>query len=420
MSYGNQGFGQQQGFPPQGQGFGGPPPPLFQQGGYPPQGGHLPQGGFAPGPPQGQFPPQGQYPPQQGGYPQQQHGGYPSQGQFLPQNEYPPQQGGYGPPQVALPSPGYDPRAVAVGDASVDAQALRTAMKGFGTDEAALIRILSKPDPLQMALLRNTYTQRIGRNLEKDVHSETSSYFREGLLGLVRGPLMQDVHNIHNAIKGIGTREAALNDSLLGRSNADMRAIKQAYHETFHKSLEADVKGDLSMKTERLFDLVMQATRNEESAPIFPADLERDCNELHRATDGRIGTDEIQVCSILSQRSNGQIRAIAQMYQQRYHITLEKIIEKEFSGHMQDALLLMVGRATDPAMTEAELLEASMKGLGTKDNLLVNRVIRIHWDRAQMDQVKKAYAHRYKRELISRVKGEVRGDVEKLLVTVLT
>lgn len=395
MSYGNQGFGQQQG-------FGGPPPPHFQQGGY-----SGPQQAPYQGPPQGGF------------APQQQHGGYPPQQQFPPQGQYP-QQGNFGLPQITPPSPGYDPRAAAVGDASADAQALRSAMKGFGTDEATLIRVLSKPDPLQMALLRNTYSQRIGRNLEKDIKSETSSYFCEGLLALVRGPLMADVYNIHNSIKGAGTREAAMNDSLIGRSNADMRAIKQAYHETFRKSLESDVKGDLSMKTERLFDMVMQATRNEESSPIIPSDLDRDCNELHRATDGKMGTDEIQVCSILSHRSDGQIRAIAQMYQQKYHTTLQKIIEREFSGHMKEALLLMVNRATDPVMTEAELLEAAMKGMGTKDNLLVQRVIRNHWNPAHKDQVKRAYAHRYKKDLISRVKGEVSGDYQKLMIAVLT
>jgi annexin A7/11 len=66
-------------------------------------------------------------------------------------------------------------------------------MKGFGTDETVLIKILSKPDPLQMALLRNTYSARIHRNLEHDVASETSGHFKEGLVALVRGPLMQDV-----------------------------------------------------------------------------------------------------------------------------------------------------------------------------------------------------------------------------------
>jgi annexin A7/11 len=70
-------------------------------------------------------------------------------------------------------------------------------MKGFGTNEAVLIKILSKQDPLQMALLRNTYSTRIQRNLEHDVASETSSHFKEGVVALVRGPLMQDVSPLH-------------------------------------------------------------------------------------------------------------------------------------------------------------------------------------------------------------------------------
>lgn len=295
-------------------------------------------------------------------------------------------------------------------------------MKGFGTDEATLIRILSKPDPLQINLLRNTYNQRLRRDLEKDIKSETSKYFQEGLVSLVRGPLMSDVHNVRDAIKGLGTKESVLNDVLLGRSNADMRAIKQAYQQTFGHSLEADVKGDLSLKTERLFDMVMAATRNEESAPVIPQELEHDCSELHRAMDARIGTDQVTVCSILSRRSDGQIRAIAHHWQQKYHSSLEKVVESEFSGHMKDALLLMVRRASDRIMSDAIQLEEAMAGPGTKDLLLVQRVVRAHWDRAHLDQVKRAYAHRFKRDLIQRVKGEIHFDkhYEGLMVACLS
>jgi len=321
-----------------------------------------------------------------------------------------------------MPSPGYDPRAQAQGDASRDADALRAAMKGFGTDENALIRILAKPDPLQMALLKNTYNQRHRRDLEKDIRSETSKYFREGLVALVQGPLMHDVHSVHEAIKGLGTKESVLNDVLLGRSNADMRAIKQAYQETYRRALETDVKGDLSMKTERLFSMVMAATRSDESAPVIPHELERDVTELHRAMDARVGTDQVTVCSILSQRSDGQIRALAHHWQQKYHNGLEKVIESEFSGHMKDALLLMVRRACDRIMSDAVQLEDAMAGFGTKDVLLVQRVVRVHWDRAHLDQVKRAYAHRYKKDLIQRVKGEIHTDkyYEALMVACLS
>ncbi|KEF60278.1 uncharacterized protein A1O9_05128 [Exophiala aquamarina CBS 119918] len=416
----NPGYGQQQGNwgppPPQQQGNWGPPPggPPPQQGGWgPPPGGPPPQqGGWGPPPgppPQWQ---QGPPPPQQGGW------GPPPGGPPPQQAGYPPPQGGYAPP--AQPSPGYDPRASAQGDASRDADALRGAMKGFGTDENTLIRILSKPDPLQIALLRNTYNTRLRRNLEADIKSETSKYFRDGLVAIVQGPLGHDVHEINRSIKGLGTKESVLNDVLLGRSNADMRAIKQAYQETFRKSLESEVKGDLSMKTEQLFGLVMAATRAEESAPIDPAQVDRDVTELHRAMDGRIGTDQITVCSILSQRSDGQIRAINHLWKQKYHSDMEKVIDSEFSGHMEEALLLMVRRATDRTMSDAVQLEEAMAGLGTKDNLLVARIVRLHWNRQHMEQVKRAYQHRYKKDLIQRVKGEISGDYEKLMVACLT
>ena len=230
---------------------------------------------------------------------------------------------------------------------------------------------------------------------------------------------MQDVHNVQKAIHGFGTKESFLNDVLLGRSNADMRAIKQAYQQTYHHTLEADVKGDLSMKTERLFGMAIAANRAEESAPIIPQEIDRDVTELHRATDGQIGTDQVTVCSILVQRSDGQLRMIAHQFEQKYHITLQKIIEKEFSGHMEDALLLIINRATDRTMTDAVQLEDAMKGVGTKDDLLMNRVARIHWDRAHMDQVRRAYQFRYKKDLIARIKGETRGDQENLLVAML-
>lgn len=293
-------------------------------------------------------------------------------------------------------------------------------MKGFGTDENALIRVLSKPDPLQIALLRNTYNTRLRRNLEADIKSETSKYFRDGLVAIVQGPLGHDVHEVNRSIKGLGTKESVLNDVLIGRSNADMRAIKQAYQETFRKSLESEVKGDLSMKTEQLFGLIMAATRAEESTPIDPNQVDRDTQELHRAMDARIGTDQITVCSILSQRSDGQIRAINHHWKQKYHSDMEKVIDAEFSGHMEDALLLMLRRATDRVMSDATQLEEAMAGMGTKDNLLVARIVRVHWNRQHLDQVKRAYQHKYKKDLVQRVKGEISGDYENLMVACLT
>ena len=301
-----------------------------------------------------------------------------------------------------------------------EAEALRGAMKGFGTNEATLIQVLSRPDPLQMATLHRTFDQRFMRNLLKDIEKETSGYLREGVLALVRGPLEEDVHLLNKAIMGLGTKESLLDDVLLGRSNADINAIKAAYQHHHRRTLESDVRNDLSLKTERLFTMVLAGTRAEETAPVYPQQVDQDVSELYRATEGtKMGTDQMTVCSILSQRSDGQIRAIAQAYHSRYHRELSQVIAKEFSGHMKDALLRILGCGLDRAKADTHALEDSMKGMGTKDELLVTRVVRMHWDRQHMQQVKGAYKHFFKRELSQRIKGETSGDYQRLMVALV-
>lgn len=86
---------------------------------------------------------------------------------------------------------------------------------------------------------------------------------------------------------------------------------------------------------------------------------------------------------------------------------------------MEDALLHQLRTGTDAAMRDALLLEEAMSGAGTKDALLTQRAVRVHWDRNHMTQVKGAYQHRFHKSLVSRIKGETSGDYEKLLVACL-
>ncbi|GAB1319125.1 Annexin [Madurella fahalii] len=392
--------------PPQQGGYGSAPPPQHQQHQqhqqqYPQQYGA--QQGYAPPPPQQ---PYGQQPLQPYGQPPQQPYGQP-----------PPQQHPYGqqfPPTP--PSLGYGPPQIIAWNGDADANALRAAMKGFGTDEKALIRVLATKDPLQIATIRQAYTRIHRRDLLKDIRSETGGDLEVGLVALVRGPLLNDVHLLNDAMAGMGTKENVLNDVLLGRSNADINAIKSEYQRTFHRRLEDDVRADLSMKTERHFMVVLAAQRAEDSAPVVKADIDRDVNDLYDATEGKVGTDEMKVCSILSTRNDNQIRAIAYEYEQKYARKLENVIRKEFSGHMEDALLFQLNSAVDKYMHHAQLLEDTMAGAGTRDSLLISRVVRYHWDPNHMANVRAAYEKRYRKRLAHRIRDETSGDYERLLI----
>lgn len=289
-------------------------------------------------------------------------------------------------------------------------------MKGFGTDERALIAHLADKDPYQIHAINDAYTRNHRRNLVADLKDETGGWFEKGLVAIARGPLMHDVHALFDGMAGPGTKESVLNDVLLSRSNADLNAIKSAYRHTFHKDLVSAVRGELSLKTERHFDIVLQATRAEDSAPVIKADIDRDVDALYAATEGKLGTDELRVCSILSLRNDNQIRAIAHEYKLKYARDLETVIKKEFRGHMEDALLYQLQHATDKYMHQAKLLEDAMAGAGTKDHLLVARVVRSHWDKGNMANVKGAYRTKYGKDLAKRIKGETSGDYERLMV----
>lgn len=314
------------------------------------------------------------------------------------------------------PSFGYQRGAIAQGwDAVPSANALRAAMKGFGTNEKELIRVLAPLDALQVNSVRQTYSQvHKGRDLEKDIKSETSRYFEEALVAIIRGPLLQDAHSVRDAVAGAGTNEDLLNHVVLGRSNADLRAIKDTYQALFKRRLEDDVDGDLSMKTKDVFRIVLRASRAEENSPVIPQQTERDVAELSRALNSM--GEQVAVANVIALRSDGQLRAIAQAYEQRHRRTLHDAFEKKFDGHMKDAFLLMLDRAVDPVMSDAVQLEAAMAGMGTKDRLLVHRVVTTHWNRQHKDQVKRAYIHRFKRDLVERIRGETSGDYRNLLI----
>ncbi|KAJ5595237.1 uncharacterized protein N7459_001445 [Penicillium hispanicum] len=429
---------------PQQPAYGAPPPqghypPPQHHGHYaqppPPQGGHYgapspqpPYGAPSPQPPYGQPPPShapyGHHPP-----PSQPHGyapppqqppagahGYPPPGAY---GAPPPMASGPPPGAPSMPSLGYAPGQTAPGDFRREADALRKAMKGFGTDEKALIQVLARLDPLQMAAVRATYAQHIGRDLYKDVKSETGGYFRDGLLAVIDGPLQHDVACAHEAIEGIGTKEWLLNDVLLGRSNADLAAIKAAYERTYRRALATDVEGDLSFQTAALFAAVVRAARHEESVPVNPQAAEAEARALHDATAARMRNNVAEVCGVFARSSDAELRAIDHAFHARYHASLEKHLEKEFSGHMEVALVQMLRSATDPAMRDAILLEECMAGMGTKDERLVVRVVRVHWNRNHKEMVKRAYRHRYHKDLIERVRGETSGDYQRLMVALL-
>ncbi|RGP77272.1 annexin a11 [Fusarium longipes] len=415
-------------------------PPLTQQGQYP----QYPQGyqqqapyGQQPPAPQSQY---GQHPPQapygQGQYPPSH---YPPQSYGAPQQGQPPhpdqqwhQQAGqhqYGAPAnnfVPTPaSPGYDLAQkawVQPVDTVSDVEALRKAMKGMGCDERALIRVLVNPkysNPWALAQLVRDYNSRFMRDLAKDIESETRGDFETCLLALIRGPLENDVYNLSKALNRAGTDEDALNDVLLCRSNADIRAICAEYRRVRGKELHVDVKDDVDDTLYRFYSMVLSATRAEESVPVNPAEIDQKVTELQRATEGTIGANAVAVAQIFTSSNEAQIRAINEAYRLKYHRSLESVIEKEFRGDMEDALLRILYHASDRARLDAERLHKPLNKSFGKNRLFINRLVSLYWDQGRLHQAKMAYKPLTGSTLAGNIKSELSGDYEDFALAII-
>lgn len=125
----------------------------------------------------------------------------------------------------------------------------------------------------------------------------------------------------------------------------------------------------------------------------------------------------------MASRSSAHLQALSQAYQHHHRTTLAGMVQSEFSGHMRDALLYIANTALPgpPGIQrDAALLEESMAGMGTKDERLIYRTMRAHWDRPRFEEVKRVYsATQSKRGLRARVEGETSGDYKRMLGAVI-
>uniref|UniRef100_A0A669B4E4 Annexin n=1 Tax=Oreochromis niloticus TaxID=8128 RepID=A0A669B4E4_ORENI len=275
-----------------------------------------------------------------------------------------------------------------------DAQKLREAMKGAGTNEAALIEILAHRTIAQRQRIKMAYKQTVGKDLADDLSSELSGNFRSVVLGLLMLAPVYDAYELRNAMKGAGTEEACLIDILASRSNEEIKLIDDVYKKEYEKKLEDDIIGDTSGMFQRV--LVSLLT------------------EIYEAGEARWGTDEVKFLTVLCVRNRNHLLRVFQEYQKISGRDIEESIKREMSGCLEDVFLAIVKCIRNKPAFFAERLYKSMKGLGTTDTVL----IRIMVARAEIDMldIKAQFLKMYGKTLHSFIKGDTSGDYRKILL----
>ncbi|XP_065571609.1 annexin A4-like isoform X2 [Artemia franciscana] len=239
-----------------------------------------------------------------------------------------------------------------------DAEALRNAMKGLGTDEDAIIDILGRRTNRQRQQIADEYKSCYGKDLIKKLKKEVRGDFEDALVALMTPSKNYMATEVHEAIKGLGTDEDALIEILAGCSNEEMEEIAEAYQELYDTSLEDAVAGDTSGDFKSLLVALVQGSRKEghfvdedtakaDAATLYEAvacsknEQKYYAERLYKSMEG-FGTREKPLIRIIVSRSEIDLGDVKQEFMKKYEKSLEEAVANDTGRDFKKLLLALL------------------------------------------------------------------------------
>uniref|UniRef100_A0A671S836 Annexin n=1 Tax=Sinocyclocheilus anshuiensis TaxID=1608454 RepID=A0A671S836_9TELE len=264
-------------------------------------------------------------------------------------------------------------------DPASDAQALRKAMKGFGTDEDTIIDIVAHRSNAQRQEIRQTFKSLLGRDLLADLKSELSKNLQRLILGLMMTPAEFEIKSLRN---GVFTTVSTIIYLQIDYTSLYVYPyILTFFYIAYKKSLEDAITSDTSGHFKRILISLAQGAREEDPADMARALEDAQVNELADACNADPGDLEDKFMSILCTRSFPHLRRVFQEFVRCSNKDIEQIIKKEMSGDVKNAMFAIVRSVKNQPSYFADRLYKAMKGLGTDDRAL----IRIMVSRSEID-----------------------------------
>ena len=294
-----------------------------------------------------------------------------------------------------------------------DADIMRKAMEGLGTDDKALIDITVKRTHRERMKIRKAYKSQYGRDLMEDLSSELSGNYRTTMLALFTDPIEYDADSLYNAMKGLGTNEDTLIEILASRPGWYINKIKKKYKEKYKKELEDDVKGDTSGNFRQLLISLLQGKRSTNQTPDKD-ECEKIANELYKAGEQKLGTDEPVFNKYFALSSPHELLVISREYHKLTGNLLTKAIDKEFSGDIKKLLNAILYVQISPSEYFATRINNAVKGLGTNEAILT-RII-VTRNEIDLPLMKQYYKQLYGKDMVKDIEDDVSGDYKKLLL----
>ncbi|KAF2106499.1 hypothetical protein BDV96DRAFT_654694 [Lophiotrema nucula] len=339
-------------------------------------------------------------------------------------------------------------KRVKIYDAEEDALAIVDALSARAIDNDTLIDILPALSHDQMLELRSEYkrhckVQGRGINIAKHLKMKVSGNFGKICYVTALGKYESEGYWANFWYQSNSAKRELLIEALMGRQNHEIREIKDSfkdkrYGDSLTKCMDKELKAD---KFRMAVLLALEGDRQEES-DVWPTEYRnRDVESLYRAMKAREG-GESAILKIVVLRSDAHLREVLRTYERMYQGNFARdalrksnnlvgeviahILNGVINRPARDAMLLhhALMDLIDPAIegnpksssTKVSTRESSKHDRQQRYELLISRLVRLHWDRLHLLRVKTEYEDKFGRVVEEDIEEATKGDFREFCI----
>ncbi|XP_014218365.1 annexin B9-like [Copidosoma floridanum] len=297
-----------------------------------------------------------------------------------------------------------------------DVRILYHAMMGIGTDEGAIINILTKRSIKQRLRIAEIYSYQRAKSLDfvSQLKEELSGDFKNLIVALMTPPLTYYAKEMYNAMDGLGTDEDTIVEILCTLNNSEIKTMATVYEKLYSRSLQNDIIGDTSGYFQSLLLTLLQAERDQ-SQNISYNLAKNYALELNGCMEWLPIPTESTFQNILCNRSYPQLREIFIEYLYLCRFDIEKRIENiDYQTDFKRGLLQIVKRAKSKTGFFADRLYNNMNDPRTMTRIIVSR------SEIDLADIKEEFKKCYGTELETMIDKSTSGDYRDCLLALVS
>ncbi|KAL6010033.1 hypothetical protein ACLOJK_000464 [Asimina triloba] len=296
-----------------------------------------------------------------------------------------------------------------------DAENLKKAFQGWGTNEKAVISILAHRNAAQRTLIRQAYQQIHKEDLIKRLESEISGDFEKAVYRWMFEPAEREAILANVAtIKESHVDDRVLIEIACVSSPNELLTVKKTYQARYKHSLEEDVASHTRGDFRKLL-VALIGTYRYDGEEVNGKLAQAEAKILHDAIKAKdYGNEEI--IRILTTRSKAQLNATINCYKDEFGTSINKTLDDP-GNKFASALRVATRCLTFPQKYFEKLLREAINKSGTDEDALSRVIV----TRAEKDlqEIKELYFKRNSVALSQAVGKETSGEYKKFLLSLL-